>query len=193
MATNTGSCALIGFLKDYDEKATWPTRNYQVTRAGGLRSNKPVGISHGDSTEFLLVETFDRLEVIRRAVQGGWDGPRRFEELEECLAGKALQSFKRLVRDRYPNDADKTDANYEELCTLMPTDLGDHTYPGNKVHQYMAKKIKYMNFRREDDGRREKPTDALRRLREIRALGSRLQHSFGAAGIFTDAEFKQAF
>ena len=107
---------LIGFLKDYNEKESWPTRIYQVTRAGGLRTNKPVGIAHGDSTEFRSVETFDRFEVIRQAVAITWNGPRRFEELEKCLAGKALTSFKRLVRDCYPNPADKTDANYKELC-----------------------------------------------------------------------------
>ena len=90
MATNTGTCALIGFLKDYNEKESWPTRIYQVTRPGGLRTNKPVWIAHGDSTEFLLVETFDRLEVVRHAVAAAWNGPRRFEELEECLAGKTL-------------------------------------------------------------------------------------------------------
>ena len=41
-----------------------------------------------------------------------WNGPRRFEELDEYLAEKALTGYKRLVRDRYPNPADKTDANY---------------------------------------------------------------------------------
>ena len=126
MATNTGTRALIGFLKDYNEKKSWPTRTYQVTRPGGLCTNKPVGIARWDSTEFLLVETFDRLEVIRHAVAVAWNGPRRFEELEECLAGKALTSFKRLVCDCYPNPADKADANYEELCMLISTDLGDH-------------------------------------------------------------------
>ena len=92
MATNTGTRALIGFLKDYNEKESWPTRIYQVTRPGGLRSNKPAGIAH-DSIEFLLVETFDRLEVVCHAVAAAWNGPRRFEELEECLAGMALTSY----------------------------------------------------------------------------------------------------
>ena len=59
MAINTGTRALIGFLKDYNEKESWPTRIYQVTMPRGLRTNKPVGIAHGDSTEFLLAETFD--------------------------------------------------------------------------------------------------------------------------------------
>ena len=96
------------------------------------RPNKPVGITHRESTKFALVETFNQLEVICHAVAAGRNGPRRFEELEECLSGKALSGFRRLVCDRYPNPTDKTDANYEELCMLMPTDLGDHTYPGNK-------------------------------------------------------------
>ena len=163
-----------------------------MTRAGGLRSNKPVGISHGGSVEFLLVQTFERLEVICRAVAGGWNGPRRIEELAECLAGKALQSFKRLVRDRCSNPADKTSANYEKLCILMSTDLGDHTYPRNKIRQYALQKLKYTNFRRADDGRRENPTSVLCRIRELRAYGSRLEHSFGVDGILMNDEFKQA-
>ena len=80
MATNNGSRALIGFLKDYTEKELWITRTYPVARAAGLCSNKPVGIAHGESIEFLLVETFDQLEVTRHAVDAGWNGPRRFEK-----------------------------------------------------------------------------------------------------------------
>ena len=62
------------------------------------------------------------------------------------MAGRTLTSFKRLVHDRYPNPTDMTDANYEELCMLMPTDLGDHTYPGNKIRQYADQKLKYCLF-----------------------------------------------
>ena len=152
-----------------------------------------MGIAHGESVEFLLVKIFDRLEVIRRAVASGCKDPRRFEDLEECLAGKALQSFKRLVRDHYPNPEDKTNANYEELCMLMATDLGDQTYPGNKICQCALQKLKYMNFHRADDGRCKEPTNVLCRIRELRAHGSCLQHSFGAGGILTDDEFKHAF
>ena len=65
-ATNTGSHALIGFSKDYNEKEPWPRRTYQMTRAGGFCSNKTVGIAHRESVEFLLVETFEQLEIIRR-------------------------------------------------------------------------------------------------------------------------------
>ena len=99
----TGSRALIGFLKDCNEKEPWPTRTYQMTRAEGFPSNKPVGIAHGESTKFFLVKTFDRLKIICHAVVVGWNGPRRFEELEECLAWKALSSFRKLVRNCYPN------------------------------------------------------------------------------------------
>ena len=75
------------------------------------------------------------------------------------MAGKALQTFKRAVKDCYPSAVDKTNANYEELCMLMPKELGDHTYTGNKARQYILHKLNYMNFCRADDGRREKPTD----------------------------------
>ena len=48
----------------------------------------------------------------------------------------------------YPDPAEKTNANYGELVRLIPTDLGDHLYPGNKVHHYLMNKVKYMNHRR---------------------------------------------
>ena len=56
VATNPGSCALIGFLEDNDEKGPWPTKTYKVTRAG---------IAHGGSVKFLLAKTFDRKRLVR--------------------------------------------------------------------------------------------------------------------------------
>ena len=49
-------------------------------------------------------------------------------------------------------------------------------------------KVKYMSYRR-PDGRRYKPTDALRRLSQCRELGSRLEHSMPGGNILTDAKF----
>ena len=163
-----------------------------MNRPGRIRINKPVWIAHGDSIEFLLVEIFDRLEAICQAVTVAWNDPRRFEKLEECLDGKALAIFKRLVSDRYLNPVDRTDANYKELRMLMPADLADHAYSRNKIRQYADQKLKYTNFCRED-GRREEPTDVLRPMQELRELSSRCQHSFGPDGIFMDDEFKQVY
>ena len=98
-----------------------------------MRTSKPVGVSNGKSIEFFLVETVDRLEVVREATAGGWNAARRFRELKKCLGGDALESYKKLVANNYPDPADKTDVNYEELVRLIPTDLGDHPYPGNKI------------------------------------------------------------
>ena len=75
---------------------------------------------------------------------------------------------------------------------LMPLDLREHTYPGNKIRQYVDQKLKYIKFRQED-GHREKPTNVLCRMRELRELSSCTQHSFGPGGIFTDDEFKQVY
>ena len=72
-------------------------------------------------------------------------------------------------------------------------DTGDPAYPGNKIRQYVFQKLKYMNFHCTNNGQHEKPNDVLRCMRELRAHDSRLQHSFRAADILTDDEFKQAF
>ena len=93
-----------------------------------------------------------------------------------------------MVAINYPDPADKTNANYEELVRLISTDLGDRPYPGNKIRHYLMNKVKYMSYRR-PDGRRYKPTDVLRRLSQCRELGSRLEHLMPGGNILTDAKF----
>ena len=43
MTTNTGSRAVIGFLKDYDERETWATKNYISSDQTWRRSFEQVG------------------------------------------------------------------------------------------------------------------------------------------------------
>ena len=189
MTTNVADRAVIGFVRDYDDDEVGEPRVYQISD-GGVRTSKPVGVSNGKSIEFFLIETVDRLEVVREATTGGWTAARRFRELKECLRGDALESYKKLVANNYPDPADKTNANYEELVRLIPTDLGDHPYPGNKIRHYLMNKVKYTTYRR-PDGRRYKPTDVLRRLSHCRELGSRLEHSMPGGNVLTDDKFKQ--
>ena len=189
MAANTSDRAVIGFVKDYDERELREKMDYQVTD-GGVKSHLSVGISYGESTEYYFLETVDKLEDVRDATQGGWTPAKRFKELKRCLKGDALESYKKLVANNYPNPADKTNANYDALVRLIPTDLGDHPYPGNKIRQYLLNKVRYKNYRRED-GKRYRPTDFLRRLRLVRELGDRTQHSMPAGDFLTDDEFLQ--
>ena len=152
MATNTVDRAVIGFIRDYDNEDLGEQRIYQITD-GGVKISKPVGVSNGKSIEYFLVETVDKLEVVREATTGGWNAPKRFRELQECLRGDALESYKKLAKNNYPDPADETNANYEELVRLIPTDLGDHPYPGNKVRHDIMNKVHFTNYRR-PDGRR---------------------------------------
>ena len=112
---NTSGKSLIGYYVDYDPKEKQEQKSYQITRAGGMRSHMTVGIAFGDSTEFLMRETYERLENVNEATAGGWVPARQFEELDYALKGDALEAFDEIVRRDYPNLADKTDANYEEL------------------------------------------------------------------------------
>ena len=111
-----------------------------------MKTSKPVGIFNWKSIKHFLVKTVNRLEVVREATPGGWNASKRFRELQECLRGDALESYKKLVKNNYPDPADKTNAKYEELVRLIPTDLGDHPYPGNKVRHYMMNKVHFMNY-----------------------------------------------
>ena len=73
-----------------------------------MRTSKTVGVSDGKSIELFLVETVDRLEVIREAITGGWNAVGRFRELKEYLRGDTLESYNKLVKINYPDPADKT-------------------------------------------------------------------------------------
>jgi len=82
----TSGTALVRYLMDYDPKGEWDSHSYRVTRAGGgIQSYVRVGYAHGESAEFFFRETLDKLEDVRNATAGGWLGPRRFEELKQCL------------------------------------------------------------------------------------------------------------
>ena len=95
-----------------------------------MKTSKPIaiGVSNGKSIEFFLVETVDRLDVVRETTAGGRTAAKRFRELQECLRGNALESYKMLAKNNYLNPADKANSNYEEFVRLNPTDLEEHPY-----------------------------------------------------------------
>ena len=61
---------MIGFIRDYNDKELGEQRIYQTTD-GGVKTSKPVRISNVKSIEFFLVETVDRLEMVREVTAGG--------------------------------------------------------------------------------------------------------------------------
>ena len=191
MATTVADWAVIGFIRDYDPENLGEQRIYQITD-GGVKTNKTVGVSNGKSIGHFLVETVDRLEVVREATAGGWNAPKRFRdrELQECLRCDAIKSYKKLAKNNYPDPADKTNANYEERVRLIPTDLGDHAYLGNKVRHYMMNKVHFMSYCL-PDGRRYKPTDIICRMCQLRGYGNRLENSMPGNNIVTGANFLQ--
>ena len=69
MSTITADRAVIGFIRDYDNEDPGEQRIYQITD-GGVKTYKPVGVSNGNSIKHFLVETVDRLEVVREATAG---------------------------------------------------------------------------------------------------------------------------
>ena len=74
MAANTSDRAVIGFVKDYDERELREKVDYQVTD-GGVKSHLSVGISYGDSTEYFFLKlqiNWKKSETQRQGV-----GPRR--------------------------------------------------------------------------------------------------------------------
>ena len=153
-----------------------------------MKSYLLVGIGDGVSTERLMRKTFEELEEVRNATAGGWTASRRFEELRHSLTGEAKEAY-RLLRERdYPNVADLTHPNYEELLRQIVTLLSDHTYPGNRVHDYVLHGIKYVDCKY-DDGRLHKPNKVLWRMQCLKTLGEKMQHTMGAI-FMSDEQFK---
>ena len=189
MTTNTVDRAVVGFLWDYNNNELGEPRIYQIID-GDVKTSKPVGVSNGKSTKFFLVETVDRLEVVREAAAEGWTSAQRFWELKKCLRGDALESYKKLVQNNHLDPADKKNTNFEELVHLIPTDSGDYPYPGNKVRHYMMNKVHYMSYRH-PGGRRYKPTDVLYWMCQLHKYGSRLQRLIPGGNIVTDAKSLQ--
>ena len=132
MAANVADRAVIGFPRDYDPGNLGEQWIYQLTD-GGVKTHKPAGVSNGKSIEHFLVGTVDRLEVVCEATAGGWNVPKRFRELQECLRGDALESYKKLVRNNYVSTqiqwTRQTRITKNLYIRLIPTNLGDHPYP----------------------------------------------------------------
>ena len=192
---NTSVELLIVYEADYDQEKKVETKTYLVTRAGGLRSYMEVGVADGNSTEFPMRETLEKLEQLRAATAGGWNPARRFEELPNALKGDALAAYDEVVARDYPAPRDKTDFNYVELQRQIITTLSDHVWPGDKVHQFLSMNIEYMDCKSKmKDGteRVEKPTKVLSRMQKIRRMGSAMHHTMGAH-YMTDEQFDQAF
>ena len=115
---STTGIPLLHYVEDYEVGAVVERKRFQLTHPGGGRSELYVAFASGASTEFLIGECFDKLDDVREAYQMGgnaWNGPRRFYELKHVLIGSVCQNYDEIVATDYPNQADKTDANYEEL------------------------------------------------------------------------------
>ncbi len=109
MANNGNSNAkpLILYLMDYDPSDENEKKTYQINTANG-RTYMYVAYSDGSSIEFLIRETYEKLEAVRSATPGGWAAVRRWEELKLTLVGDASDDYETLEQDLYPNPADKT-------------------------------------------------------------------------------------
>ena len=79
---STTGIPLIRYIADYEIGAVVDRKRFQINHAGGGgRSELYVAFASGRSTEFLIRETFDKLEDVREAYQmagNPWNGHRRF-------------------------------------------------------------------------------------------------------------------
>lgn len=187
---STSEKSVIRYYPDYKIADDAKKNVYQLSRHGVKRS-VDVYTSDGASIEHLLVETFDRLDEVRAGADTVWPSVYRFAELRANLVEDAQECYDTLVARDYPTDADKTDANYENLQESMTTMLGSQSFPGDKVLYYLTHSIKYLNCK-DKNGKIDKPTNVLNRMQRIKRMGARLRHNQGATFI-NDTAFKAAF
>ena len=61
---NTGSKVLIEYKMDYDPKEDFEKKRFQINTAGGGNGDyMEVAYAYGESTEFIIRQTFEQLEV----------------------------------------------------------------------------------------------------------------------------------
>ena len=112
---STTGVPLIRYIKDYKKGPGIERKKFQLNQAAGGRSDMHVDYATGESTKFLIKETFEPLEDVREAFNAAgapWDGPRRFTELKQILRDDARVHYDSIVARDYPNAGDKTNANY---------------------------------------------------------------------------------
>ena len=83
-----------------------------IQQAGGVKSNILVGVVKTKSIEFLLSKCIDKLNEVKHALTVDWNGIRRFQELQQVLGGRPSEEFKKIMRNHFPDDTDKTEDNY---------------------------------------------------------------------------------
>ena len=188
----SGDQALILYYPDYKISSDDEKKTYQINQQGG-RQYVDVRIADGTSTESLIRETYNKLDKVARQTHPVWNAARKFTELEACLTGEAEDAYSFLVDRDYPDAADKTNDNYEELKRHMITYMSDHVLPGNKIHKYISDKIKYEDCKMNDEtGRFEKPTKILNRMERLRGYGASMDHNMGQ-NFMSDDDMKRAF
>ena len=192
---STTGIPLIRYVKDYEREGI-ERKKFQLGPAGG-RSDMHAAYATGESTEFLIKETYEPLDDIRDAFAAGgnpWNGVRRFAELKQLLREEARVHFDSIVARDYPNAADKTDANYRELRRQIITAMSDHVVPGEKVRTYVTKQVKYVRCKmRDGSGRIDKPVNVLNRLQLIKQMASEYLHHNRGAVFLNDFDLTQAF
>ena len=115
---STSGIPLIRYLEDYEVGAVVERKRFQIHEKGSGCSELYVAFASGKSTEFLIRETYIKLEDIREeyaTTAAPWNWPHRFNELKHVLIGDTRNQYDSIVARDYPDQADKTNDNYEEL------------------------------------------------------------------------------
>ena len=180
---------LIGYKKDFEANdPDLPTKYYKIRIPNSHEESVKVLIANGESTE-LLMETFDKLDELRNRVTTPWNAGERFRQLYSILTDEARDAYDEIVARDYPNNNDKTDANYEELKRQIITQMSDHVNPGDKIVTYLEQKVSYDKCMDPRTGVLVKPVDHLKRCKIMKKYGERMHHTHGA-NYFDTARFK---
>ena len=182
----------IHYKRDYDPDEPFGQVTFMLQQARGVKSNIPVGVVKTKSIEFLFSKFIDKLNEVKNVLTVDWNGKCCFRELQQVLGGQPLEEFKKIMRNHFPDDTDKTEDNYITCHQMIANGLYGQPLPGDHLKLYIQTHLKHsLCFTKE--GVRKRPDDFLARINKMVDVGNRLYHNAAGDKLFTEQEFKLMF
>ena len=128
---------LIRYKKDFDSNNPELLRkHYKLRIPNSYEEIVKILEANSESTE-LLIKSFDKLDKLWNQVTTLSNAAEHFCQLYSILSDEARDAHNKIVNRDYPNNNNKTNANYEELRRQIITQISDHVNLGDKIITYL--------------------------------------------------------
>ena len=130
--------------------------------------------------EILFMETYPKIKKAKNLLS--WTWPITFSKMSLCLADNLAESFDAIVDQNFPNQNQKTGANFIKALSLLTSKAINCPNPRDDVVELLETGVKKSNDL--------SPSDMWERMGELQTLASRLQ---GTVQSPDDATLKTLF